>query len=97
LKQSDKKLEQLEKSALELIKFYFLTLFSIITVVFTLYNYKFISGSERWFFIIFAPPFIFGLATVNTLKKIFSQYATVEINRRIKGVRYHLTPMRVPW
>ncbi len=81
LKQSDKKIEQLESAALELIKFYFLTLFSIITVVFTLYNYKIINGNERWFFVIFLPPFIFGIVTVNTLKKIFDQYAIVETNR----------------
>lgn len=81
LKQSDKKLERLDSIAMELVKFYFLTLFSISTVVFTLYNYQLINTNAWWFFFVVLVPFIFGLAVINTLNKIVTQYVVIETNR----------------
>jgi len=81
LKQSDKKLEKLDNIALELIKFYFLTLFSLTTVIFALYNYKIIDIDKQWFFLVFLFPFILGLTVFTTLKKIVSQYTVVETTR----------------
>jgi len=81
LKQTDKKLEQFDNNTMELLKFYFLTLFSITTIVFTLYNYKLIDQDKSWFFVVFLFPFILGLAVFFTLKKIFSQYTVAETTR----------------
>lgn len=81
LKQADSKLEKLEEKALEVIKFYFLTLFSIVTLVLTLYNYGLFSKHQQWIFLFFILPFIFGLAAQAVLKKIITQYATIETNR----------------
>jgi hypothetical protein len=81
LKQNDKKLEKLDNIALELIKFYFLTLFSLTTIVFALYNYKIINTDKQWFFLIFLFPFILGVAVFITLRKIVTQYTQVETTR----------------
>lgn len=81
LKQSDKKLERLDNIMMELIKFYFLTLFSITTAVFTLYGYKIIDTEKSWFFLIFFPPLILGFAVFNTLKKVVTQYVNIETGR----------------
>ncbi|KKQ03395.1 MAG: hypothetical protein US12_C0016G0005 [Parcubacteria group bacterium GW2011_GWA2_36_24] len=81
LKQADKKLEKFDSNAMELIKFYFLTLFSITTIVFTLYNYQILNTDKSWFFLVFFFPFILGLAVFLALKKIFSQYTVIETTR----------------
>lgn len=81
LKQADSRMQKLDDVALSLIKFYFLALFSITTIVATLYNYKMLAGNESWFFLIFLIPFLFGLSVYKSLMRIAGEHEKLQVTR----------------
>jgi hypothetical protein len=85
LRRSDSRIQKLEDIALSLIKFYFLTLFSLVTVVATLYNYKMLAGNESWFFLIFLIPFLFGVSVYKSLGRITIEHEKLQITKNQIG------------
>jgi len=81
LKQSDLKLQKLDNTSLSLIKFYFVSIFSITTVVVGLLNYESFEMGNFWLFLIFLFPFLFGISVLNSLKKIISEHQQIQTSR----------------
>lgn len=86
IRQTASRAQKLENIALSLIKFYFLTLFSLTTIVATLFNYKMLAGNESWFFVVFIIPFLFGFSVFIVLEKITIEHEHLQQTRnRISG------------
>ncbi len=81
IKQTGSRMYKLESIALSLIKFYFVTLFSLTTIVVTLFNYKMLAGNESWFFLIFVIPLLFGLSVFIVLEKIVTEHQYHQMTR----------------
>lgn len=81
LKQADSRMQKLDDVALSLIKFYFLTIFSLTTIVATLYNYKMLAGNEGWFFLVFLVPFLLGMSIYKSLVRIATEHEQFQIKR----------------
>jgi len=81
LKQSDSKIQKLDDIMLSLVKFYFVTLFSVVTAGITLYNYHFFDNRESWLFWIFVPSFFFGVVTLVVMRSMTTRYTNLETTR----------------
>lgn len=79
LKQCDQKLQKLNDTQIELIKFYFTTVFAMSTIIVTFINYKIYSNTNvlmTWFLLL--PLLLFGYIIWFSLKKILIQYEYYE-------------------
>lgn len=81
LKQRDSRLQKIESTALSLIKFYFVSVFSLTTVVIGSFNYKVLEGREGWLFLILLFPLLFGICVFNSLKRIVSEHQELQTSR----------------
>lgn len=82
LKQSDSKMQKLDDVQLDLVKFYFTTVFSLGTVTIAMINYgiyKNIKVLITW--ILLLPLFIFGIFIYIVLKNLMLEYDNVEHTR----------------
>lgn len=77
LKMSESRMQKLDDLALSLIKFYFVTVFSITTIVITLYDKLFVDH-RSWLGVVFLFPLLFGITATITLKKIFNEYIGIQ-------------------
>ncbi|MFH1522934.1 MAG: type II secretion system protein GspG [Patescibacteria group bacterium] len=86
LKQSDDKMNKLDDIQLNLIKFYFTTVFSLITVAIAMVNYGIYDRTDilvTWFLLF--PLFFLGLVSFLTLKKLMFEYENLEHTRNQVG------------
>lgn len=82
LKQSDDKMKKLDDIQLNLIKFYFTTVFTLITVAIAMVNYKLYGRIDiliTWFLLL--PLFFFGWVVFLTLKRLMYEYENLEHTR----------------
>ena len=80
LKMSELSMQKLDEIALSLIKFYFVTVFSVTTVVITLYDKLFINH-KGWLGLVFLFPLLFGFSAIKSLKKLTSRYIDLQEKR----------------
>jgi type II secretory pathway pseudopilin PulG len=79
LKRCDQKLQKFDDIQMDLVKFYFATVFTISTIVIALINYKIYNNTNTlltWFLLL--PLLLFGFVVWFSLKKILIQYEYYE-------------------